>query len=50
MHAGVTALVLLPVSQGLFPGQHHEPTSNFYGVLRPDVIEPTLGGGAGLKL
>jgi hypothetical protein len=46
---GVTAVLLLPVSQGLFPGQAGSPHNNFYGVLRPDVIEPTLGGGAGLK-
>ena len=46
---GVTAVLLLPVSQGLFPGQAASPHNNFYGVLQPDVIEPTLGGGAGFK-
>lgn len=47
---GVTAIVLLPVAEARVPGQHPiTPRTIFYGVLRPDVVDATLGGGAGLK-
>ena len=45
---GVTCIVLLPVAEARVPGQPVTPRTIFYGVLRPDVIDATLGGGAGL--
>jgi hypothetical protein len=45
---GVTAIVLLPVAEARVPGAPVTARTIFYGVRRPDVIDATLGGGAGL--
>ena len=46
---GVTCVVLLPVAEARVPGQPVTARTIFYGVLRPDVIDATLGGGEGLR-
>jgi hypothetical protein len=45
---GVTAIVTTPVSEGVPPGEPIGPNTILYGVRRPDVVESSLGGGAGL--
>ena len=45
---GITTIVTTPIAEGVPPGVPVGPNTILYAVRRPDVVEESLGGGAGL--